>query len=548
VHYTPSALALFVARRVLAQAERRELSILDPACGDGELLLAITQQAADEGLPAPRLVGIDRDPDALAKAAERLSVTAAANHTLQCGDFLAANIGAGTPLDRYDVVISNPPYVRTQILGATRAQALGRRYGLTGRIDLYHAFVAGMTEKLVDGGLLGLICSNRFMTTKGGQSLRSMFVERYSIAELWDLGDTKLFSAAVLPAVVIARYGNELTEPPRPAFVRVYEDASPDRASTDTSSLVNALADGSEGSVKVDGRVFTIERGELADSTADRPWRMTCQSSSRWLAQVKKRSAGRFGDLGPIRVGIKTTADSVFIRETWDDLPSEATPESALLHPLITHRVASRWLARATGPNGRLVLYPHEIHEGRRRPVDLTRFPRAARYLEQHRARLEGREYVRKAKRAWYEIWVPQQPDAWAAPKLVWPDISERPRFFLDYSKAIVNGDCYWLSCEDRPEEEVMLALAVANSSFAVQHYDTCYGNRLYAGRRRFITQYLQELPIPEASATELGEVSQMVSDLRQPGPDTGSQRYAALEATLDEAIAELFGLKEVPR
>ena len=78
IHYTPAELARFVARRALAGLGRRPLAILDPACGDGELLLAAALEAVAAGLPAPRLVGIDRDPAAVAVAAERLRTAPAA--------------------------------------------------------------------------------------------------------------------------------------------------------------------------------------------------------------------------------------------------------------------------------------------------------------------------------------------------------------------------------------------------------------------------------------------------------------------------------------
>ena len=191
------------------------------------------------------------------------------------------------------------------------------------------------------------------------------------------------------------------------------------------------------------------------------------------------------------------------------------------------------------------MLYPHETVNGRRRAVDLSRFPRAAAYLEQHRARLEGREYVLQGGRAWYEIWVPQQPDAWAAPKLVWPDISALPRFFVDGSGSIVNGDCYWLACADRSEEEIALALAVANSTFAVQHYDLCCGNRLYAGRRRFITQYLEALPMPEASSAATHEIAGMVRAMQRHRAAADVEGGDAVERSLDAAVFELFGLKD---
>lgn len=548
IHYTPAELAAFVARRTLGQVAKRDYVVLDPACGDGELLCALAVEARAAGLPAPHLVGVDRDADAIAVAAERLADAPAASVALEPGDFLAMGMDrSGNLPGAYDVVISNPPYVRTQVLGAARAQALGRQFGLRGRVDLYHAFVAAMTSQLAAGGVLGLLCSNRFLTTKGGRSLRSLLLRHYEIAELWDLGDTKLFEAAVLPVVVVARR-TPAPSPSTGSFVRVYEAERACAAPKPVGSLLAALDGDHDGVVEAGGRRFSIERGRLVEPAASRPWRLTSATGSRWTAAVKRHAAGRFGDLGPIRVGIKTTADKVFIRASWDDLPEELRPEQELVHPLLTHRVAARWRAHESVQGARYVLYPHEVRGGPRRPVDLARFPRAAAYLALHRERLEGREYVRRAGRAWYEIWVPQQPDAWAPPKLVWPDISDRPKFFLDESGSIVNGDCYWLSCDGLGDDETALALAVANSGFALQYYDLCCGNRLYAGRRRFITQYVEEMPLPEASPAALRDVAELVEQLREPGRLDGPDAVAAAESALDSAVFELFGLEEPAR
>ena len=545
VHYTPPELASFVARRSLTTLTRHDYVVLDPACGDGELLLAVAREAERMGLRPPRLVGLDRDADAVARANERLSAVRASDVVIDVGDFLALGAeAAGSAAGLYDLVVSNPPYVRTQVLGAARAQELGRQFGLTGRVDLYHAFVAAMTAKLGDGGVLGLLCSNRFLTTKGGASLRGLLLRNYEVAELWDLGDTKLFDAAVLPAVVVAKRTSK-PGPTTGTFVRVYESDAPSADGVESDSLLGALESGIEGSVRLQHRSFDIERGQLAEPSPEKPWQLASAHSSRWLRVVSAHAAGTLGDFGPIRVGVKTTADGVFIRPTWDDLPRDLIPEPELLHPLLTHRVAERWTASSDPDATRWVLYPHETVDGRKRTIDLDRFPNAAAYLEQHRERLEGRAYVTKAGRAWYEIWVPQRPDAWAAPKLVWPDISERPRFFLDSSGAIVNGDCYWLSCAERSDDEIALALAVSNSTFAVQHYDMCCGNRLYSGRRRFITQYVEALPLPEASSAALRDVSSMVAQLRTHAATSDTDARDAVERALDSAVFEMFGLEE---
>ena len=47
-------------------------------------------------------------------------------------------------------------------------------------------------------------------------------------------------------------------------------------------------------------------------------------------------------------------------------------------------------------------------------------------------------------------------------------------------------------------EDLLWLALAVGNSQFALEFYDHRFNNRLYASRRRFITQYVSEFPIPD--------------------------------------------------
>jgi methylase of polypeptide subunit release factors len=47
-----------------------------------------------------------------------------------------------------DIVIANPPYVRTQILGTEQAQLLAQKFNLKGRVDLYYPFLIAMTASL----------------------------------------------------------------------------------------------------------------------------------------------------------------------------------------------------------------------------------------------------------------------------------------------------------------------------------------------------------------------------------------------------------------
>jgi adenine-specific DNA-methyltransferase len=422
------------------------------------------------------------------------------------------------------------------VLGAERSRRLARAHGLSGRVDLFHAFVGAITGQLREDGVLALLCSNRFLSTQAGEAVRALLRRQYQLHSITDLGDTKLFRAAVLPAVVIAR--RRSSPSPGPCrFTRVYTADGPADGAPAAPSAIQALRSGRGGEVSIGGRRYAIERGVLdTGGRPAQPWTLSAEGSAAWLEVAQRHAAGSFEDVARVRVGIKTTCDGVFIRDDWASLPGDLRPEPELLHPLLTHHEAGRW--RAAAP-ARRVLYPHVDAGGRAVPVDLAGYPRARAYLERHRARLAARCYLHQAGRHWFEIWVPQRPADWRRRKLVFPDIAESPRFLLDTSGAIVNGDCYWMALGDEvPDELALLVLAVGNSSFATRWYDAVCGNRLYGRRRRFITQYVRSFPLPDREHPAVARVVALARELvaRQ-------DAAAGLEAELDALVWASFGL-----
>jgi adenine-specific DNA-methyltransferase len=231
----------------------------------------------------------------------------------------------------------------------------------------------------------------------------------------------------------------------------------------------------------------------------------------------------------------------VFIREDWEEVCRDGIPE--LLRPVLTHHVAERY--RAQHDPKRRILYPHRMEGKKRHPVDLSRYPNTERYLSLHRERLSSREYLRESGRAWYELWVPHDPTVWNRTKLVWRDIVEHPTFWIDEHEAVVNGDCYWMVCDTAADERLLwLAVAVGNSSFVEVFYDKMFNNRLYARRRRFITQYVEKFPLPDPTTTiaaEIIDTARRVYLMKQHS-DTSAQENA-----IDHLVWNAFGM-EKPR
>ena len=545
-HYTPSRFAEFVADAIVACCEPGEAvaKIVDPAVGDGELLAALLRKWPG----SVEAFGFDTDRLAIASAEMSLSGEfPEVRFQFTCADFLDVSLSGGADdlfhqqPQQFDLVIANPPYVRTQVLGAARAQSLAKQFGLTGRVDLYFAFIEGIYEVLRPGGIAGIIVSNRFMTTRSGSTVRERLLDRFDVVHVWDFGDTKLFEAAVLPAVLLLRK-KDGRPAATPKFSTIYTTDQP--APLRTATVFDALLE--SGAVAVNGERYLVRHGVLDHGNhADGVWKLATDATDEWIATVRAHTFCTFGDLGKIRVGVKTTADKVFIRDDWESLDEAERPE--LLRPLITHKVARRYRARVAH-HPKSVLYTHELHDGAKRVVDLAKFPRAARYLERHRATLEARRYVIEGGRQWFEIWVPQNPAHWPLPKLVFPDISEKPTFWIDLDGSVVNGDCYWLAVANPAQTELLwLAVAIGNSSFAEEFYDHQFHNKLYAGRRRFMTQYVEKFPLPDPTTPISKELIACAKRLYELD---GSADGFALQNRIDRLVRTAFGLsvEEVER
>jgi adenine-specific DNA-methyltransferase len=553
--YTPAALAGFVAQQMLRVAELPKLGkvrVLDPAVGDGALLDALIKQISIPTRKRLEVVGYDTNPEAIQVAARRLrqdfpdlDVHLEQKNFLEhvltlqgSGDFFSVS----EVQEPFHLVIANPPYVRTQIMGAQQAQQLAKSFGLTGRVDLYYPFLLGIAQVLEAEGVAGVITSNRFMTTKSGQAVRRELLHRFRISHVWDFGDTKLFDAAVLPSVLLAHGAPDTRNFHTDGinYSSIYETEAPARI--DANNVIAALSVEDDTVVAIpDGRHFRVRHGALDNGgNAEAVWRVATQSTNKWLATVEVNTWGTFRRIGKIRVGVKSTADKVFIRNDWNDLPG-GRPE--LLCPLITRRSARRFKAAVPSKTKYVkeILYPHEVTENGRGAVDLSLYPKAERYLEQHRDVLEARAYVIEAGRRWYELWVPQDPTAWSSPKLVFPDISDKPIFWIDTDGGIVNGECYWLRCENNGEQDLLwLALAVANSTFIEAFYDHRFNNKLYAGRRRFITQYVEQFPLPDPTREESKAIIALTKDIYSKLP---SAEADSLAGELDELVWGVFGL-----
>jgi len=537
--FTPCQLADFLSAKILKYAALNDLDtikVLDPACGDGALLNSFSQSIAKTKV---NFYGFDTNLNYL-KEATTLCASIPYNWLFKQQDFLDYSLDKANS-EHYDVIIANPPYVRTQILGSEKAQQIASNFELSGRIDLYHAFLIGMTKVLKKGGILGVITSNRYLSTKSGAAIRKYLLENYEILEIIDLGDTKLFDAAVLPAIFIGRKktNREQISCPCP-FSKTYEyfgeknNVIPIHA----NSIYEVIQSETPHLYEVGGTLYDHSIGLMKhESSPDGIWQMTCDEENKWIDTIIENTDFYISDKFKVRVGIKSCADNVFINPQVESISDEI--ESDLLKTLISQENISAWHTDNTHCQN--VIYPHYSIHGKRYAFDIDNYPHAKKYLEKHRQQLEARTYILEAKRQWYEMWVPQNPSLFNKPKLIFPDISLEPRFAYDTTGAIVNGNCYWIVAENAEEESLLLLIeGVANSKVMMKYHDLRFNNKLYSGRRRYLAQYVEKYPMPNPNNQHSKNIIEIVKQLNC-SIDADKQQ---LLNKLNDEVEHAFGLK----
>lgn len=553
--FTPENLANFLSERIFSYLEMSNdcLRVLDPACGEGALLAAMSNKISSEDGKF-ELLGFDSNKNYINKAKNNLSNFSTSLH---CSDFLdEVEIEVKQPSlfqqkitnkeylnNSIDIVIANPPYVRTQILGAEKAQALSKKFNLKGRVDLYYPFLIAMTHALKENGVIGVITSNRYLVTKSGNSVRKFLFENFEILEVIDLGDTKLFDAAILPAIFIGRKKKSLKNATA-KFSKIYEELNGYSGELVVKKDVFEILNSSkEGYFTTGEKRFKKSKGLIKFSNSkENNWSLLSESEAVWVGKIEENSCGKVSDSFKVRVGIKTTADKVFIKEGWEEL-GKKKPEETLLKELISQENIKPWTINSK--KKLKVLYPYIYDDGSKLVINVEDFPKTKDYFKIHEDVLKARKYVTDAGRNWFEIWVPQNPLLWKFPKLVFPDISPVPRFYFDNSGKIVNGNCYWIVAENKSQiDKLLLIQGVSNSNLMTKYHDLVFGNKLYSGRRRYFSQYVKNYPLPNLNSKAGKEIVKVVKKLNMSNGENKNQ--SDLITQLEIQVANAFGVEPV--
>jgi len=597
IHYTPDSVIDYIVRHtILSYLEKnnfvtlRQIKILDPACGSGlfllkafDLLCSLWQQQfgplkADDirYILENNLYGVDIEHNAINEAKQQLKKKAnlfgvkEVKLSLQQGDALLhsfahrqINLLSDNPKTfnwhenfatvfaqgGFDCIIGNPPYIRIQHVQPEerRIQYIEQYQTARGRFDLAGLFIELGHYLLKPEGQLGYITSNKLLTTKGAKALRAYLLEHYNLIEIIDLADTKLFEAAILPMILIME--KPVTASNSFLYTSFQEMRTPPNSHVkvdDLFELLNRPAKFLCECIKWQQRYFQMERFELAKPTINQAvWTFHAPKEHQLIEKLKQNALCTLADISQkISVGLKTTADNVFIKPMTLDFIHNRHLESTVIFPILESHNVFKWHCDWQEKRDLYVLYPYQYQNNKLLPIDLNLYPNTKQYLLSHQKQLEARTYIKKSGRQWYEIWVHQSPTDFKPLKIITPDISTHNRFALDDKGLFVNGTCFYILLKEESFEHYLLVLSLLNSRVLEFFHKVTSGNTLYSKRFRYWTSYLKYYPIPDfRDAKSLTLVNQLIANTRLLLQTFDQKEQEILEQNNDQLIYRWFGL-----
>lgn len=478
---------------------------------------------------------------------------------------------------KFDLVVGNPPYIRIQKIPEEFRKVLKAEYeSATGRFDISVLFIEYGLTALKEEGELGFITSNKFLTTQYGQGIRKFIHGRYDIGTIIDFTDTDVFDVTVLPCILTIS-NSEPSGSIGYSIVKQSEETENADSCNDLLGLIDEhLADKYyKNNFKVrlnDHQEFVKVRcfkAAIPDS-AEETWTFL---SAREREIISKLDSAKTHDLDgisqKISVGIKTTANPVFVDPLTDELIERLGLEDEIVHPAISGKNVDRWdvdWSPSDTKRPSYILYPHRLENGSVVPVELDDFPNARDYLNEHYEALASRDYLEEAGREWFECWVPQRPDYFDVDyKIVTPEMATHNSFALDDNRYYCIGSCFSVLLERSDPKLYKFVLGLLNSDLLEFYLKANSSTQIYADRFRYNASYIKQLPVilPKDEIPNK-KSSYSLSKIVKPSNLTTTEAAnnivtlvelilegetrEKLEAGLNENVYELFGVDKDDR
>lgn len=449
----------------------------------------------------------------------------------------------------FDVVIGNPPYVRQEQRGMFKEYFESKYNTHSGKADLFVYFIERGVDLLRPGGRFGYIVSRSVLHADYASGLREHLWDNAAVDEFVDFGGLPVFKEAKDTYVCIPILSKN--EQPEETEVTKAEQL-----------------EGLDLDAGVHTRTYQVPSSRFAEGT----WSLRSVEEVELFRRIREEKRTLGDAVDGIHYGVKTGLNKAFKidEEERKNILSADPSAGDRIHRYPSGQDVRRYRLRDRGryviaiPDGWTrskmeeagIELPEEIDDdaeeqawawlaGRHPGITEHLAP----YAERARARHDQGEF-------WWELRACTYYDVLEGAKIMYPDITKQPRFYLDREGIYAANTVYILDSDDP------FLLGVLNSTlswFMIGMICIPFGVRAGRFRYRLFTQSVEQIPIPNIDADDEGalqrkeEIIRLVERLQnlqeKKREASGREREllererGATDRQIDRQVYRLYGL-----
>lgn len=380
-------------------------------------------------------------------------------------------------IDKFDIVIGNPPYVRMEEFKEIKSH-LKRYETHAERADLYVYFYEKGHSLLKEGGMFGVISSNTFMRTDYGENLRAFLQKKTEIQKLLDLGETQFFEDATTYPVIL-----------------FYKKTDNPKKSHSIPLFKRRQIKGENFLQEISSNWQSISQKDLNPAM----WVFEDKDSEKIMKKLEQDSVPLKQFCGEPLRGIVTGLNDAFIidENTKNELLKSNTKCNEVIKPFFMGRDLERWY---TPDSKRYLIFLYH-------KTPINKFPELIKHLEPFKEQL----MKRAGKQQWWELQQPQERyiPLMESKKIIYVDIANKPTFSLDNDIHYFANSVYFLPTDDT------FLLCLLNSDLCKWFiFFTSRGYR--GGYVTFRNVYVERIPIKEPNSEQKEQLSNLSKEIIQ--------------------------------
>ncbi|MDM5250808.1 N-6 DNA methylase [Lysinibacillus sp. G4S2] len=504
-HYTKNTLVEFIIDEV-GTAISKESKIIDPACGSGNFLVRILSNFLREGnynenntlinrlASSNFLIGVDVQeiPCLITKLRFLMEIVFhqkeinpditlpvyRLDSLLTVNEYLEDN--------QYDLVITNPPFLRYQLIDVEiRKQLKINYFSASGRFDLYTLFIEKSLKLARPKGKVIILCSDKFMEAQYGLGIRKFIEENAHLTTVYNLSSIFPFKAAVLSAIYFF----------------------------DKSLKING--DNLTQCFTVSENLNVIKKEFLGQLIYEDKWRYGNSSREHILVKIQRNSNLLLNDMiDKISIGLQTTFDKAFIKDINKEFISNDNVEIKFIKSVLRGRDLDKWRYKWSKS---YVLYPYLDENGHSVVISLDKYPKVEQYLLRYYEELSSRSYfINHPNKKWFEHWNQRSFSLFKDIKILTPEISSYNCFSLDTEGYFYNGTIYGITLKDRYDlNDYKYLLGILNSKLLNFVHRNLNSTHLQSNKYRYQASTMKKYPIVfQKNSKFYNELVSIVNDL----------------------------------